>query len=211
MGILKPRTTSVVIYQGDDLEHLAELHREVQFATHAADQLEARREAAQKSGRPSRVGDDVVVTDEQIAEARAKQRAAEAAYDAVVTEAADRAVAVDLEEIGSLRFNDLVRQHEPRTDLDGKGRRYVIEADEEYGVNADTMPRALLTFHDEDSGRRTITGPPEVLEDVVGFVDDMSAGDLARIFDAAYWLNRSRGIDPKATMFSTDSPRSDEN
>lgn len=189
MGVLKPRTATVVLYQGDDLEQLADLRREVAFAEHAAEQ-------AAKG--PRRGGDEIPSAD-----------AEKAAYDAFVTVAAERAVEVHLEAIGSLRFNALVQEHEPRVERDEKNKPHIADADADYGVNTLTFPRALLTFADGD--RRTITGPDEVLADVGDFVDDMSAGQLDTLFDAAYWLNRTRGVDPKVTMFSTGSPSPNEN
>lgn len=209
MGVLKPRTATVTLYHGDDLERLAELRREVAFIEHRVEQMQDRKDATEAT--PMRIDDDREVPESDLATLLAEQERAEAAYDAFVDEAADRAIAVRLQAIGSLRFNDLVCAHEPRTELTEDGKRQTVADDVEYGVNMTTFPRALLTFHDEESGRRTIAGPDEVLAEMPDFVDDMSAGDLERIFQAAYWLNRARGIDPKATTFSSGSQRSPEN
>lgn len=210
MGVLKPRTASVTIYHGDDLEHLADMRRAVRYAEVRLEQLQERQEATSEST-PLRLDDDREVTNGQIVGAREALTQAQDDYDAAVDEAAGRALAVRLEAIGSLRFNDLVTAHEPRTELDDDGKRQTVAEDAEYGVNMTTFPRALLTFHDEESGRRTIAGPDEVVADAAEFVADVSAGDFDRLFEAAYWLNRARGIDPKATMFSSGSQRSTEN
>lgn len=88
MALLKPRTTHVLIYQGDDLETIAELQR-------AADH-------AERSGTPLRLGDVVEDTPEQ------------QALDAFIDGAAERAVDVELVSIGSRRFRELVEAHPPR-------------------------------------------------------------------------------------------------
>ena len=89
MTALKPRTASVVIYQGDDLEQIADLHR---AAEHAASRTE---------GSPNRLGD----VDES--------QAAKDAHDAFIEEAADRAVVVHLKMLGRRRFRDLMAEHPP--------------------------------------------------------------------------------------------------
>lgn len=209
MGVLKPRTATVTLYHGDDLERLGELRREVRIAEVRVEQLQDRKDATDAT--PLRIDDDREVPESDLATLLAEQERAEVAYDAFVDEAAERALAVHLAAIGSLRFNDLVCAHEPRTELDEDGKRQTVADDAEYGVNMTTFPRALLTFHDEESGRRTVAGPAEVVDDMPDFIDDVSAGDLDRLFEAAYWLNRARGIDPKATTFSSGSQRSTEN
>lgn len=190
MGLLKPRTTSVVIYQGDDLEHLAELHR-------AAMRAEAAAASAAKE--PLRGGDE-------IPSARAEQDA----YDAFVDEAAERAVVVTLTAIGRTRWRDLLAKHPARTvEVDGKAE--TIEEDRIYEVNTETFPMALLSYaHD---GVRTASLDPEVSESaMLTFLgDEVSDADFEQLWQTAYWLNRAQGSDPKDSKFSTGSQRSDEN
>ena len=96
MSTLKPRTATIPIYQGDDAERLAELRMAVAVAE---------RQAMQSNGAPRRGGDS------DPAEAI---KAAQAAYDAFVDEAAERAVEVVVRSIGRRRFRDLVAAHPPR-------------------------------------------------------------------------------------------------
>lgn len=188
MGVLKPRTTTVAIYQGDDLEHLAELYRAVERA-----------EAAVKAakGAPSREGDPVLTA-----------QAERDAYDAAVDEAAERAVSVVLTTIGR-RFRGLLAEHPARTtEVDGKVEAH--EDDVTFGVNTETFPLALLSYNDD--GKRTTTLDPAVSDaEVTAFLDDASDGDFERLWQTAYWLNRAPGSDPKDSKFSTASPRLDEN
>lgn len=181
MGLLKPRTTSVVIYQGDDLERLAELRRAVDRA-----------EAAGK-GAPLRGGDEVPGQPERDA------------YDAFVDAAADRAVEVVLRAIGSSRFGDLMLAHPPRLVDDGDGGKRVHEDDEPFGVNTLTFGKALLAYREDKV--RTIAAPDVGADDLHEFLDDeCSDGDIERLWTTAYYLNRTPGADPKDTRFSTISP-----
>lgn len=178
MGLLKPRTTSVVIYQGDDLEQLAELRRAVTRAETAS------------AGAPLRGGDAVPGAAEK------------AAYDAFVDEAAGRAVEVVMEAIGSTRFADLMLAHPPR-EVDGEDGKRIHEDDEPFGVNTLTFGKALLAHRDE---KRTIVSPDVSEADLREFLDDeCSEGDVERLWTAAYYLNRTPGADPKDTRFSTSS------
>lgn len=180
MGLLKPRTTSVVIYQGDDLERLAELRRAV-----------ARAEAASE-GAPRRAGDETPA------------RAERDAYDAFVVEAAERAVEIRLEALGSTRFGDLMLAHPPRMVATDDGGR-MHEDDEPFGVNTLTFGKALLSFR--DARKRTIIEPDLSPDALSEFLDDeCSDGDVEKLWTAAYYLNRGVGGDPKGTMFSTGSP-----
>lgn len=202
MGVLKPRTTTVVIYQGDDLAQLAELNRAVRRAEAALKVAEAEAKAAGKS--PLRAGDEVPSTQvEQDA-----VRAAQEVYDAFVDDAADRAVVVTLTSIGR-RFRNLLLEHPARTrEVDGKPE--TVDADEVYGVNTETFPMALLSFSAGD-GRRTAALDPAVSDaELAAFLEDIPDGDFERLWTTAYWLNRSEGIDPKDTKFSNGSPRSAE-
>jgi hypothetical protein len=189
--LLKPRTATVVIYQGDDLETLGDLRRE-------AERADRRVEEHRRSGAPRRDGDELPSAKPQ-----------KDAYDAFVAEAAERAVTVTLRALGRRRFRDLVADHPPRISKDDEGNE-TTHPDDGYGVNAETFPMALLTFVDSDM--RTITEPEfstsaalrEFLDDVI------SEGDFDSLWTTAYFLNRSPGADPKVSRYSTDSPSSVE-
>ena len=92
MTTLKPRTSSVVIYQGDDLERIAELRR-------AADIAER-----QQQTEAARVGDE------------GDAQAAKDEHDAFVEEAIERAVIVHLQHLPRKKFRELLRAHPPRED-----------------------------------------------------------------------------------------------
>lgn len=190
MGLLKPRTTTVVIYQGDDLEHLAELYR-------AAERAEAAAKAAAKA--PLRGGDEVPTAQTE-----------RDAYNAAVDEAAERALVVTLTAIGRTRWRNLLAEHPARThEVDGKAE--TIDDDQVYEVDTETFPMALLTYSRD--GVRTADVDPGISEaELRVFLEDEAAeGDFERLWTTAYWLNRSVGSDPKDSKFSTASQRSDEN
>lgn len=189
MSLLKPRTATVPIYQGDDLERLADLHREAEIA-------ERRAQEAARS--PLRGGDEIP--------SAADERAA---YDAFVDEAAERAVIVELTAIGKRKWRDLLAAHPARKHtVDGKEE--TVEDDAFYEVNAETFPQALLTFSRD--GVSTVTGPRVPASEFREFLEnEVSDGDFERLWSTAYWLNRAPGADPKDSKFSTTSPRLIEN
>lgn len=202
MGVLKPRTTSVVIYQGDDLDQLSELNRAVVRAETALNV--AKKAASQAGGAPLRLGDPVPAAD--AADEQAEVKAAQAAYDAFVDEAADRAVVVTLTAIGRTRFRELLAEHPARTH-EVAGKQETIEDDQLFEVDTSTFPLALLTYNRD--GKRTVSIDPAVAEADLAefFEEDCAEGDVERCWQAAYWLNRATGADPKDSKFSTDSPR----
>lgn len=191
MSILKPRTASVVIYQGDDLARLSELKAE-------ADRAERTVFAQRQSGAPQRGGDEVPTAD-----------AEKAAYDAFVHEAAERAVAVEVRALGRKAFRDLVADHEPRITKDAEGDEEHPD-DGVWGINVETFPMALLTYASGDV--RTITAPEfSTSANLREFLDDeISDGDFEKLWQTAYMLNRSPGADPKARLYSTASQSSVE-
>ncbi|WP_292605973.1 hypothetical protein [Nocardioides sp. REDSEA-S30_B4] len=91
MTTITPRTATVAIYHGDDLEHLAELYRAAELAQRRA------------AGTALRVGDD-----------DAEAQTARDAYDAAADEAAERAVIVRLTQVGRKAFRALLVEHAPR-------------------------------------------------------------------------------------------------
>ena len=189
MGILKPRTASFLVFQGDDMPRLTELRRAAAIAT----------EKAQAAARgPRRGGDDMpsAVTEQD-------------AYDAFVDEAAERAVEVTVQAIGSRRFRDLLAAHPPRMEaVDGKER--VVEDDREYAVNTETLPMALLMFRDPDAPEKRTVIEPDVPEaDLREFFEDECAdGDFEKAWETAFWINRGEGADPRLGKYSTGTPTS---
>lgn len=92
---ITPRTATVPIYQGDDMERLADLRHRAEIAT--------RRE----QGLVANMGDDDTPADE-----------AREAYNAAVAEAAERAVLVRVNQVGRKIFRRLLSEHPPREDHD---------------------------------------------------------------------------------------------
>lgn len=161
------RTASVVIYQGDDMERLAELARK-------ASSLEAKHEEAKRQvDRAIRDG-SLRVGDDLPAEYAEDLAAARAAYDAEVDEAAERATEVRVVALKRRAFRDLMAEHPPR---EGNGD------DSRYEVNVDTFAGPFLV--------KSITAPagfdPEDLPD----------GEYEKLFATAYYLNRLPSQDPK--------------
>lgn len=192
MSSIKPRTASLVIYQGDDLARLRDLRSAA--------------EAASESKGPRRGGDETPGAAERDA------------YDAFVEEAAERAVVVDLQAIGRRRFAELVADHPVRqvdqetTDEDGKKHsgRVTHPDDAAFDVNTATFGLALAKYRDpEDPSVRTIVSPDFTSKALQDFLDDdLSDGDFRDLWVTAYYLNRAPSADPKATLYSTGSPRS---
>lgn len=194
MTTLNPRTATVVIYHGDDLERLGELRREADLAQRYADEA-----VAAARGRPRREGDESPGAEEH-AEADAKK----AAYDAFLDVAAERAVEVEVQALGRRRFRALIEAHPPRM-VAGEEGETVHEDDAEFGVDTTAFPDALLTYRAD--GKRTIVSPdltPGALSDFLD--EEVSDGDYEKLWQTAYYLNRSPGPDPKATRYSAPSP-----
>lgn len=198
---LKARSATVTLYQGDDMDRLAQLRRAAEIAANIAQANEG----------TARMGDD----DSSVADA---QRA----FDAFVDEAAERALQVRLESIGREFFRDLIAQHPPRmvpkkvappAEGESAGEPEMVEHDEDagYGVNTETFGKALLTFRrtvedgDEPELVATIALPEFKTEAAVRrFVDrELSEGDFDQLWIAAYFLNRSPSSDPKVAGFGT--------
>lgn len=138
--------------------------------------------------------------------------AEQAAFDAFLDEATQRAVEVVLQSIGRRRWRDIVAAHPPRmveSEPDDKGKTRMVEHDDDlqWGVNTETFPRALLTYVDRDwSGDdeaerpRTIVAPEFAdAEDLASFIDDeVPDGDVERMWLMAFALNADPGRSPKA-------------
>lgn len=202
MTTLKPRTATVVIYQGDDLEQLGELKREADLAELLAqkDLDEARRRAR---GAPRRDGDADPVT-AAVAAFEAAVGPSRDAYDAFLDEAAERAVEVEVRSLGRKRFRTLVEAHPARTTTDSEGKESVHEDDDGFGVDTTAFPDTLLTYRED--GVHTIVSPEFTPGELSDFLDDeVSDGDYEKLWQTAYYLNRSPGPDPKATRYSAAS------
>jgi hypothetical protein len=128
-----------------------------------------------------------------------------AAYNAFLTEVADRAVEVVVQSIGRRRWRDLTLAHPPRMvesepDEEGKTRQVVHDEDVQWDVNTDTFPRALLMYADEEKPEiRTIAAPSLDSEDErAEFVDDeLAEGDFEQLWIAAFHLNSAPPASPK--------------
>lgn len=221
MAHLKPRTATITIFQGDDMDRVAQLKRAVDIAERRL--RIAHLEHDQSSG-TARAGDD---TSDDTAAAEAALGAARDAFDAFVDDAAGRALSVVVQTIGTRRFRDLLADHPPRM-VKRKVQRPVErrlgeeempepveveedvehEDDREFGVNVSTFGKALLTYRDGDIA--TI-GAPEFADRVAveRFVDDeLSEGDFDGLWQAAYLLNRTGSQDPKVLATWASGSRS---
>lgn len=194
-----PRKTTILIYDGDDMERLAELHRRVEIAKRYADAEE---------GTSPRVGDELPTEAVQ---------AAQAEYDSFVDEAAERAEGWELNAIGHEEFRNLLRDHPPRKvvekDEDGTDREVTHPDDAGWDmvqmpVNSETFPKALLLFVDpEDEDHRTVQAPFESLSALRKRVRRLSKGELESMWVTAFKLNDDGIADPKALRSSPDDPR----
>lgn len=173
---LTRRSTVVHIYQGDDLDPLEDLRREVEIQ-------------AVKAG-PTRIGDSESVL------------TAAAAYDAFLAEASERAVKVTLHAVGRRVWRDLVAKHPPRFTeqqvIDDAGNQTTEtvpnEQDVQWGFNYDTLADDLVPACIE-----SVVGDSRSTD---AFLDDLSDGDWSRLYSAAVVLNQGAGPDPKAQLSS---------
>lgn len=177
---LKPRSATVVLYQGDDMARLAELKR---AADHAAG--------------GSRTDDGA---DEKAAYDAFVDEAAERAVEVVIQ-------SIGPKRWQNLVLEHPPRMVE--SDPDKEGQTKMVEHDDDYtdGVNTLTFPRALLMY--AEGPFVTITSPEFTDEaDRAEFVDDeIAEGDFERLWRLAWDLNTARSRDPKDSRFDQ---RSDE-
>lgn len=189
-----PRKTTILIYDGDDMERLADLRREVEIA---------KRQAEQESGVPLREGDDLPAVAE---------RQAEAAYESFVDEAAERAEAWELHAIGHEAFRELLREHPPRKvveSVDGKDVEVTHPDDAGWDVNTETFPKALLTFVDpDDEDHRTVAAPFESAGTLQKRLRRLSSGEFDSLWAAALMMNSAGIVDPKAAISWRADPKS---
>lgn len=206
MTDLKPRTTTVVIYQGDDLSTLSELRTAATIAERKAQvdlnlaQARARLDAPRRAGDPT-PEDPQVAYDEAV-------KPSQDAYDAFVDEAAERATVVTLQAIGRKGFRALMLEHPPRmtetVDEDGAKQEKVHEDDAQWAVNTATFPDALLGYQNEDDeDDRTLLAPEfESSKQRQKWLDRLAEGDFEKLWATAYQLNRAVSADPLASRFS---------
>lgn len=187
MSDLKPRTTTVVIYQGDDIDNLGDLRRAVSIAERDVEQ----RELEAKSANTRMGGTDPAI----VAAAQAKLEQAKADYNTFVDDAAERAVMIEVTALKRTRFRELMASHPARDGNDG---------DSIYGINMDDFPVPFLA----DSVTKVTIGDRELNPGQVrDLVDDLPEGDFERVFAVAYMLNRAPGADPREGRYSA-APRS---
>lgn len=195
---------TITIYADGDQERLGELRR-------AADH--ARRLAIANAGVPLRGGDES--PDEVVAQAQA-------AHDAFVDEAAERAEGWHLHSIGFEEYRNLVKAHPARKVTeqreDGTVEEKAHPDDEDFGINVETFPKELLLFADPEDddlrtvvelkvGRENIAKNPEKLRKRV---KRLSAGQFYALWTNAMVLNQIGVSDPKFDRFSPTTPRSSE-
>ncbi|GAB3988881.1 hypothetical protein [Nocardioides marmoraquaticus] len=189
-------TFEVPLYSDGDWDRIIEA--QVDLARASTDLTTA----LQRDTSPLREGDAAGVDGlrQQVADA-------EKAKDDLIDQAAARAVAVRGKSIGRRRFRTLRQAHPPRwiTDpapdptSDEPTGKIVHPEDARRGVNMDTFPVALLGYVDPDDPEiRTITEPRKSAHDLVGWLDDeLSEGEVNRLFNEAWDVNAGGPADPK--------------
>jgi hypothetical protein len=183
MGAIKPRTTTVILYQGDDLDRLSALD-------------DAVAKAAQKmaAAERSQTGTPLAHEGDPATEAREAHALALLERDEFAAEAEERGVKVHLIARPRLRWRELCLAHPARDDDDG---------DKMFGVNMATFPDELLP-ESVDPSMSSIEG------DVGEFLDSLSDYDYYdRLFLAAFSLNRGAApADPTQRLLSNSSQTS---
>lgn len=223
MALVKPKTDSHLIYQGDDYERLVEMRKRVDVAERvAAEEIERASEKARTEN--ARSGDlDPIVEARKQAEAEVKPLRDE--YDALVAEAAERALEIRVRHIGPKRFAQLVLEHPPRTVTEERPAATegepptlveVVHPDDRlWSVNTETFPWALLQYVDPetldpdnpDDEVRTIVDPRFDNERRLQrfLEDEVPEGEFDQIWVKAFLVNRQPSADPKASTYSTGS------
>ncbi|UUW88403.1 hypothetical protein [Pimelobacter simplex] len=191
-----PRKT-IPIYADGDLDRLTEARQAVAVAERRAQEAQAH---------PRRLGDNV--------DPDAEVTAAQAAYDKLIDAAAESAEEWIVDSIGHEDWRELVAAH-PARKVQGTGDEAADVThpdDEEWGVNVETFPKALLMWVDpEDDEHRTVLKAGDI--ELVGLsrrIKRLSMGQFETLWVTAFMLNTAGVNDPKATRFSPSVPRSDE-
>lgn len=202
---------TIPLYHDDDFERLADLRREVSIAERVLAQ--ERLNAAEDSIGSARAGD---AEPDRVREAKEALDAKKAAYGAFVDEASGRAEMWSLKPIGHEEFRKLLKDHPPRKVFEGEGddRKEVDHPDDEdWEVNTETFPKALLLFVDpEDDEVRTVVEPKFDSEALLRRrVKRLSEGEFQSLWVTAYFANKGGAGDPKsdpsypATLRSTET------
>jgi len=184
MSTIKPRTTRVVIYQGDDLEQLSVLDATVARAEKALSAAEQAKKASQQDARPRLMHEGV--PEDPTINAGLDLDVARQDRDAFAAGAEERGVRVILRAVPRKQWRDLVAAHPARDGDTG---------DAQFGVNMETFPDALLP-KSVDRDQSTIEG------DTVEFLESLSDYDYYdRLFLSAYALNRGSAVaDPTSRL-----------
>lgn len=195
-----PKAT-IPIYADDDFEQMAELRMEVSIAERRVDA--ARDDAQESRGLLRREGDD---ESDSVSEAKAALEEAQAAFNAFVDAASERAEKWVLKSIGHEEFRELLKAHPPRKIVEGEGdsRKEVTHPDDAgWDVNTETYPKALLLFVDpEDEDHRTII-EPEFASAAARQkrVKRLSEGEIETMWVTAHQANKGGVADPKLVRF----------
>ncbi|HET8614292.1 MAG TPA: hypothetical protein VFL94_02120 [Actinomycetales bacterium] len=185
---VRPRTTKVLLFQGEDRQRFEELLAEVQ------------REAAPG---PKRIADTAAAD-------------AVEAYNAFIDEAQERAVTVLLRALGRTKWRAMVAEHtrpvkvkRPVTEKREAPDGAVVETSRFVEVEEDQLDEpgfapVLVAASMLEPGFDTAVERDE-------FLDALSDADFSRLYTAAWVLNQSSGVvDPKPLNVSDLTPSSDE-
>lgn len=114
-------------------------------------------------------------------------------HDALVEEIENEATVIVLHSLGRRAWRSLVAEHPPR---DGN------DADRAVGLNEETFPDALVPI--------SILSPTfDTPADRDDFLDSLSSADFDALYLTAFALNRGQVADPKASLVSELTPKSD--
>lgn len=167
-SISRPVVPGGFIYQGHDLVAMQQLRTQIVVAER------------QSSG--NRLGD-----------AASDLPAMREEYDALVDEAAERAVQWSVTSISGTTLRAMMGEHPPRT---VEGSRELLEEDAPFGVNVETFQRPFVaaclaepTFGDSEAAAE--------------WYDERTLAEQEKMFSLAWMLNVEAGADPKASKFGT--------
>lgn len=179
---LKPRTSTVTLYQGDDEDHLQHLADAVNDAQERYDQ--ARKDADRDDLPPIGMMDE-----DPVAAAQERLDAAKKAHDEFLAEAEERAIKVVVQALGRKKFRDLADDHPPREDNEG---------DKVLGINDETFKEVFVPM--------SIISPTfDTTAERDDFLDSLALSQFRSVYLRAFTLNTVPGSDPKALTDSAPS------